>query len=168
MSDIVWVEGDWAKVEVGQRARVVDGAGSIEGIVESVGGHVHTAASLLIKFGTGASSRVYSHSGSTLYVEAPPKVELPTEPGWYRGYDQLAEVAFVTELRDGKFWRGHYGTGEYGDVERFAPFTRLEPVAETAKKVLDRVAAVAKGRAGNPWNAGATLSAVAAEFGVTS
>lgn len=97
----------------------------------------------------------------TVVEKAAPKVELPTEPGIYA--DRFGESATLHE--SGRWFSHHDGsyTSEMNDAElrAFAPFTRLEPVPVTAKKVLDEVRKFA-------WADGymSQLEAVAKEFGV--
>lgn len=93
--------------------------------------------------------------GRPLYSLKPeePKVTLPTEPGWYLGkYAGSPSGVITVEL---------LGTGEWVDntdsrylnksfIEELRDITRLEPVAETAKKVLGNLDAasmlIRKGR----------------------
>jgi hypothetical protein len=68
----------------------------------------------------------------TLIEKATPP--LPTQQGWYT--DQEGDIWRVDSFA--RLWC----IGSVEDDENpsdYAPFTRLEPVAETAKKVLDRV-----------------------------
>jgi len=94
------------------------------------------------------------------------KPGLPTEPGAYRDKD---DDLWLLD-RNGKW--GDFSLMELPPSEddtrtphRYAPFTRLEPVAETAKKVLARFMDV--------WvdsenSVNADVRQVAAEFGVTN
>ena len=132
MSDIEWVaESDWSKVTVGQKVRLVNVDGSVEFEARY----------------NAASSGVWSHTGYyarseswSLFVEAPPAVVLPTERGLYSDRDgdawlldvygdwvQLTEVGVTGGLIAGR------------DAADYVPFTRLAPVPETAKKVLDAI-----------------------------
>lgn len=61
------------------------------------------------------------------------EVELPTEPGIYRGHDRLTENEnFLVVVEDGVIYiadpSSHRGLGAVlGQPERFAPFVRLTP-----------------------------------------
>jgi len=80
-----------------------------------------------------------------------PPVVLPTEVGYYIACDGgMDRIEFEGELLP----------------ERYAPYTKLEPVAETAKRVLDRVMD-ATGAAPTSFTSEKILE-VAAEFGATS
>lgn len=88
-------------------------------------------------------------------------VVIPTEFGWY--LDHANDVWELSAL-------GWEDDGDFRDrdfVAEFAPFTRLEPVAVTAEKILNRVANLfvfrIMGDSGK-----ADLKQIAAEFGVTS
>jgi hypothetical protein len=74
----------------------------------------------------------------TLLEKATPP--LPTEPGIYVSWVGLPSPTIVHKLFTG-FWvdAGDNNYLEDSDVSALMPLTRLEPVAETAKKVLDRV-----------------------------
>lgn len=53
---------------------------------------------------------------------------MPTHPGWYRGYDKVAQTDVVVRLAlNGNWGHGIHGTTHLADPERFAPFTRLGP-----------------------------------------
>jgi hypothetical protein len=68
----------------------------------------------------------------TLIEKATPP--LPTEPGWYSDCrDDIWRVSPTGAWTYSDTWRSA------SEVAMYAPFIRLEPVAETAKKVLDRV-----------------------------
>ena len=106
----------------------------------------------------GGTIHWYEYRGYTITVieKATPVVVLPTEPGLYQDCE-------------GDPWRlGRLGwkllTSDPPDAfkpEEHVPFTRLAPVSETAKKVLDRVAKVW------PWSTSTTmLNRVAIDFGV--
>lgn len=65
-----------------------------------------------------------------------PPVVLPTEPGWYVGFDKLAQrqlPVFVTKL--GIITHPTNGS-KISDPKRFAPFKRLRDESETAAEVL--------------------------------
>ena len=98
---------------------------------------------------SGALDEVYLKGGWTVTVieKAAPVVVLPTEPGYYRVGGNNARVGGTVQLLvDGEWWwvgnsykpRPHQiSAAEVG--RSHAPLTPLAPVAETAKKVLDRV-----------------------------
>ena len=80
-------------------------------------------------------------SGFTITVieKAAPVVVLPTEPGAYA--TNHGSVFVLNERHDWldfSVWRGSVNNLAATNPA-YHPFTRLEPVSETAKKVLDRV-----------------------------
>jgi hypothetical protein len=89
----------------------------------------------------------------TVIEKAAPKVVLPTEPGIYQ--DRVEDVWTLT-----KSGRWLAGGDDPGDPAIWTPLTRLEPVSETAKKILDRV------REMWPLCNDTELDEIAAEFGV--
>ena len=101
----------------------------------------------------------------TMHKEFVPEVVLPTEPGTYATYVDSSRPQIIHKLNDGRWAnanQNYYMTDKM--VAHCLPLTRLEPVSETAKKVLDRV---------NGWWAHDEhrglpifLSALRAEFGV--
>ena len=95
----------------------------------------------------------------TALEKAPPKIELPTEPGYY-----LDNVRDVWIIRHGESRLRFDGSFD-AHTELFAPFTRLEPVPETAKKVLDRLSSWWE--FGPPKQFAAEFNAIAKEFGVS-
>jgi hypothetical protein len=74
-----------------------------------------------------------------------PKPEMPTEPGWYLGYDKVTQRQFPVEMsEDGVIHFNHSGNRllAIANPERFAPFTRLVPekppvTAEEVWEILD-------------------------------
>lgn len=106
-------------------------------------------------------------NGYTVTVIERAKPALPTEPGHYlhrNGIDVLSRTASGSWIHDGRFTADNA-------IRDCQPLQRLEPVAETAKKVLDRVRA----RVDTVSSPGAviyeiaedTLAQIAVEFGVT-
>lgn len=101
------------------------------------------------------------------------KPALPTEPGLYCVGGNTTGVGGTVQLNVDKEW--WWVGNEYqpqpkkidaGYITEFlAPLTRLEPVPETAKKVLDRLSSWWE--FGPPQNFLDEFAAVAAEFGVT-
>jgi hypothetical protein len=110
----------------------------------------------------------------TVIEKATPKVELPSEPGVYtdRGGDMWkltrndhGDIEFSTE---GAFINA-------ATVAAYAPFTRLEPRAVTAKAVLDRLAVVIADNSLNEEShddlrnaLASSIAGIVTEFGVTS
>ena len=68
----------------------------------------------------------------------PFEVVLPTDPGLYVESGARASLTNIWVLYENGCWASSTDS-EYGRAEDFAPFTKLEPVAVTAKKVLDAV-----------------------------
>jgi hypothetical protein len=65
--------------------------------------------------------------------QAKPKVELPTDVGFY-----LSRESKLWTLEVNGYWRDDYDyTRRPDEAEAYAPFTRLEPRAVTAKAALD-------------------------------
>ena len=105
---------------------------------------------------------------SSFLIDRPkPPVVLPTEPGVYVSYLETPLGTTFHNLNDGR-WSYIDGNGWLADSEvaEYLPLTKLEPVAETAKRVLDRVMD-ATGAAPTSFTSEKILE-VAAEFGVTS
>jgi len=97
----------------------------------------------------------------TVIEKAKPKVELPTESGFY-----LSRDAKLWTLEVNGYWRDDYDyTRRPDEAEARAPFTRLEPRAVTAKAVLDRFVAVYQSTLRTTMQ---DVDTVRAEFGVTS
>jgi hypothetical protein len=162
MSDIVWVaENDWSKVNIGQKVRVTRDGGMLTGEIMDGG----RECLWIIDDGILEAAFVRPNVWS-LFVEAPPAVVLPSEDGLY-------------ESSTGGVWRAFEGvlvslTNPSMCLEpaKFAPYTRLEPVPETAKKVLDRIKAESISTVTpmrHDLSIGlSALKMVATEFGVTA
>jgi hypothetical protein len=106
-------------------------------------------------------------AGFTLTLVEKASPPLPTEPGIYVSWVNPPSPKIVHKSSIG-FWvdAGDNNYLEDSDVSALMPLTRLEPVAETAKKVLDRVLEEYKTL---PLRFVAdVLPIVAKEFGVTS
>jgi hypothetical protein len=128
MSD--WIaESDWSKVKHNDFVKFERGK---ESLIVMATSH-HEEPYIDYRGGT-----CFQTAGWSLFVEEPPAVVLPIEPGHYLD-------------KDGTAWRITARFPFRVDLHaRHAPFTRLEPVSETAKKVLDRVLAVTEAVAGCP------------------
>jgi hypothetical protein len=111
----------------------------------------------------------------TLIERAAPKVELPTAAGLYIGSDALnsndAFLVRVTKLGGPIQYPNSSISGGWrklGDPERFAPFTKLEPVADTARKVLARLVEIRSIEiAGEPTLFASQIQTLANEFGMS-
>ena len=109
----------------------------------------------------------------TTIEKAPPKVVLPIEPGLYTTdtRDLARSVPLYRLTENGKWstiWP-HQGEqtrtpAEILDGIEPETLTRLEPVPETAKKVLDRVRTYWDFQP--PFNVGLALDIIAKDFGV--
>lgn len=160
MNAVEWVaESDWSKVPRGRRIQLRSGAGFIEGV------SLHSDyESLLVGYkseGIGQRSRrEYKHCGWELFTEKP-SVVLPTEPGVYVG--SLMPYVPMWLNSEGQWYTVKTRCHE---PERHAPFTRLEPVAETANRIADWIdeAEWSWGKGVNPI----VTRAVRAEFGVSA
>ena len=149
-----FLEKDWSKVQVGDLVELVNGDNVL--IVTVTG--TNSSGSPWIIFGGGGLAE--KSKGWTLYVQAKP-VELPTELGFY-----VDKFGGLWTLSRG----GWSNTGlfySFSDMSHCSPLTKLEPVPETAKKVLDAVKAAFWGF-GTVSSAEAALVELRAEFGVTN
>lgn len=97
----------------------------------------------------------------TVIEKAAPK--LPDEPGVYIESGKPVSHASIWTLAPNGKWLCAANAKYDGRAAEFAPFTRLEPVPVTAKKVLDEV----RGH-GTFWAGAKTLDDIAKQFGVTS
>jgi hypothetical protein len=121
-----WVpESDWATVKLGQTVRLVNRDGELTFKVEFAD-----------PYSLGSPSDVYYCSDQwDLFVEAPATPPIPTTPGYYVGRDVLKDnphfIIRVDAQGTIRYPQGSYlyGWSILGNPERFAPFTRLEPVA---------------------------------------
>jgi hypothetical protein len=158
MNDIEWVaESDWSKVTVGQKVKLTKPDGNV--LIRTANTAGFYASPVIQQFNEPLKQQTFleymvRELGWSLFVEAPPAVVLPTEPGHYLDNDgelwtMIPDFPFREKLH-----------------AKYAPFTRLEPVPETAKKVLDRIKVLYDenfiDNANESWNR------VAREFGVIS
>lgn len=112
----------------------------------------------------GVNSTCYDGYTMTLLERAVPKVELPTEPGIYEAADCFLTFGNYPYILDdaGRWFCSVHEVAGSVMPERM-PLTRLEPVADTVRKVLDAVKAGHKsGR-----TLASTVEKIAAEFGGT-
>ena len=118
MSAIVWIaEDNWAKANMGDLVKFVRGEESAIVRVNSRYGHVAC-------IWTDSAAGFDKDDGWQLFVQAPTYV-IPTEDGVYMD-------------KHGYSWTLGGDFDDYRDLDpERAPYTRLEPVPETAKKVLD-------------------------------
>lgn len=96
--------------------------------------------------GMGWPLKSLKRDGFTLTVieKAAPKVVLPSEPGVYSPTSRNASVSLNNYYLDktGVWYElesERVPVVSIEDLADFIPFTKLEPVSETAKKVLDAV-----------------------------
>ena len=95
----------------------------------------------------------------SLIEKAAAVVVLPTEPGAY-GYAGWSDILILNSLGE---WHNQWASRIDVTALENSGLTRLEPVSETAKKVLDRVRSVFYGDS----NVDRHLEMIAADFGVT-
>ena len=99
-----------------------------------------------------------------------PPVVLPTEPGVYVSYLETPLGTTFHNLNDGR-WSYIDGNGWLADSEvaEYLPLTKLEPVPETARRVLNAVTQAMR-PTGFMGISGVKreFDAIAKEFGVTS
>ena len=144
-----------AEYNEGDLVEGVKGESVIRGRLDNIG-------NLIID---GLDWRVASliRNGFTIRVieKAAPVVVLPTEPGCY--VDEFNHTFAILGFNGGK-WCGPFVPTD--DASKLIPpFTRLEPVSETAKKVLDRVASWWEFGPPTVW--AEELLNIGIEFGVT-
>lgn len=130
-----WVRvDDWSTVKVGQRARAEHENGDFAEFTVEV---VRSAQKFVLSQTNG-----YGGEGWTLFVPAPVVPPLPTEPGMYAlhgtepnddEYDHDGLSFYYLNAR-GNWCDSGWGTPDFGDA-----LTRLEPVPDTARKVLARM-----------------------------
>ena len=118
MSDIEWIpEDDWGTVKVGDLVKLENGEESAAFRVILVGKY----PSQWVK----SPSNAFSSCDWTLFVQKPGPVQIVPAVGYY--FDKDGDLFnFDEEDIISRNWA------------KYAPFTRLEPVPETAKKILDR------------------------------
>ena len=157
---------DWSTVKVGDQVRVTCDEGMLTGkvryVVIGVIGDFH---SIIIDVPSLPDSVVVHRSEWSLSVPAKPAVELPTEPGIYVESGRKPNTVDLWTLHENGRWVSNAGSKYDSRVEEFAPFTKLEPVAVTAKKVLDRFAAYWED--GMPADMSIEMRGIAKEFGVS-
>jgi hypothetical protein len=165
MSDTKWIaEEDWTKVKRGDLVKLQNQEALIimPAIKDSLG---HA-----ISYRHGSVQR---NDGWSLFVEAPPAVVLPTEPGYYSVGRKAHPYERLLVLREqwfelsaaGQSTDGYYTPNRLAEIAvRENRLTRLEPVPETAKKVLDAAMETSLATPDSYW--AQILSDVALEFGV--
>ena len=121
---------------------------------------------------SGALDEVYLKGGWTVTVieKAAPVVVLPTEPGAYASNQGSVFVLNSDgDWLDFSLWRGRVNNPAVANPA-YHPFTPLEPVSETAKKVLDRIRKDSSGDGGyfDHQYTARQLRELFAEFGVTA
>jgi len=129
-----WItQEDWSTVELGDTIRVTSNGAMLTGEVVSIGINGHGSVGINSELLRGTAKIMLDEW--SLSVPAKPAVELPTLAGVYYGSCFGNGVPFY--LGDDGKWRTW--SKEVHDPARHMPLTRLEPVAVTAKKVLDRL-----------------------------
>ena len=134
-----WVaQDDWSQVHRGDSARAMRAQQMLTGkvvdrYIKTAGGVPYALVIHLLDSGEQVEVRVIN--GWQLSVPAKPAVVLPTEEGIYMDVSGSPwELRFFFEAVMWKFG-GDLQTDS--QAELYAPFTRLEPVAVTAKKVIE-------------------------------
>lgn len=132
-----WVPGDWDKVKAGDFVRFERDHEVHQFRLRTV-----TTSSRGIEdrdmFPYGAFDKV---SGWSLFVEAPPKVQLPTEAGTIISWEAPHFTGLAVLEKPNQWLYNGVNLNDSAMAAEIdgAPFTRLAPVAETAKKLFDRV-----------------------------
>ena len=132
-------QDDWSQVKVGDQVRAMRAEQMLTGKVvdryirgSATGGEVY---SLILEVEGVANQPTLDRAYWQLSVPAKPAVVLPTEEGIYMDVSGSPwELRFFFEAVMWKFG-GDLQTDS--QAELYAPFTRLEPVAVTAKKVIE-------------------------------
>jgi len=130
-----WItQDDWSTVKVGDQVRVTHESGDeLKGYVDWVfNGLDDDVHRIQIEVPSLPESVEIRDSEWFLSVPAKPAVVIPAEPGWY-----LDPQQDIWKLNAAGDW--HCLLSPNDTPDNYAPFTRLEPVAVTAKKVLDDV-----------------------------
>ena len=123
-----------------------------------------------IEYRADAEGDGFSNSISAAYflLDRPvPPVILPTEPGAYRGTYSDGEPGSLYVLDADGIWHDFsdsHATSAVWKPTKYAPLTKLEPVAETAKRVIERMASWWE--FGPPKKFQDEFNDIAAEFGV--
>jgi len=125
-------ESDWSTVKVGDRVRLVQPNGDVAEFA---------ASGVTREWLDSQKTSYYQREGWQLYVTRP-AVTLPTEPGFYTDIK-----GDPWKLASNGYWydKGYINgpsNQDYDYIKSRAPFTRLEPVPVTARKVLDWALAV--------------------------
>lgn len=173
MSEPEWTPvEDWGTVKKGDRVQLRSAFGNVEGVLGGIATWPWVDRLVL----DGLDTPFEREAGWSLFLQTPPAPEIPTEPGYYVGTDQLADCPILVIVEaNGRICRpdaskpGGLGP-KVGNPERFAPFTHLERRTDTAKTVLNRIRAVDAADIGDGGGCCSAISritaTVAAEFGV--
>ena len=161
--DETWVEEtDWSKVRIGDRVQVRRDENVITGTVDyGYANRSSEASSLTVKSAALGKSLLVDSASWSLFVPARSAGTLPTEPGVY--FDKDEDVWRLSSMGDWEHGGAEYLSADH--AKKFAPFTRLELVPDTARRVLQAIKETYEENYldnGEPlWNK------VVAEFGVT-
>ena len=130
-------QDDWSQVKVGDQVRVMRAEQMLTGVVDfryfSNSFNSDNVYAVALKVPDLADVLTIHHGYWQLSVPAKPAVELPTEPGYY--LNTHSELA-VRQINGS--WRNDRDiTIGPMEMEARAPYKKLEPVAVTAKKVIE-------------------------------
>ena len=169
-----WItEDDWSTVKLGDQVRVThEGGDELKGYVDWVfNGLDDDIHRIYLDVPALPESVEIRDSEWFLSVPAEPAVVIPPEPGVYSDRDGITWQLFGRIYADENQhqWQMIGIPQSLEIVESCAPFTKLEEVAVTAKKVLGEVEAWAFGPAldGAPNEITDTLKRLRERFGVT-
>lgn len=155
-----WVPGDWGNVTAGDRVRLEAAdapalAGTIQTINHKQGHRIGVATEIGWK-----KTETWQNLGWNLFVPVPTQPELPTVPGFYADKERDLWI-----LNNAGEWECVATPFLDGNPRAFAPFTRLLPEAETARRIIERIDTMrSMGDDGTLTN---LRSMIVAEFGVT-
>ena len=139
-------QDDWSQPGIGDLVRVVNSNGMLTGeVIDRYTYLNRDDVRALVILADNLEDSVTVHRDSwQLSVPAKPAVVLPDEPGIYVSHNEPPSPVIIHKIVDGRWVDAddeNYLT-EAG-VIALMPLTKLEPVAVTAKKVLDRLERIA-------------------------
>ncbi|MCW3101459.1 MAG: hypothetical protein JWL77_7077 [Chthonomonadaceae bacterium] len=146
-----WIEGDWDDdLLQGQIVRLENTDGSVlpGKVLNDTGCSGGCGTDVIATSAVTKTLDVWRANGWSLFVEAPTKPELPSEPGYYVGEARGSGVTPLMQLGASGEWFyignehrpcGLVGIPKSHTPDRFLPLTRLEPVAETLSRYMPRL-----------------------------
>jgi hypothetical protein len=165
MTEIEWTPGRWDRIKPGDRVKLVHNDGE-QAIIGDAANNYSAEQPSFTNLGGSYTGILAFHSDQSPWaLFVPAKPALPTEPGVYLDFEGDAWL-----LTQGGSWRIAASGMEAAPITSllkpglYVPFTRLEPVAETAKRMCDRLFTEFEE---STRSYAEDVEFVAAEFGVT-